>query len=289
MQGTFKQLSIITLFLSTILMSCDIINPPEPIPAYIRIDTVHVVVNDIDKGSALHNLNNIWISVGGENLGVFEMPFEVPTLSTGFHTLTIRAGVKLNGIAASRFSYPFFENYLTDLELRSGEVYTITPVTTYKKDCVFAWMEDFEDAGVAFEYSDKSTVQFSNQHGVLREGRYSGAAQLDSEHRFLEVTSRDIFDLPPQASALFLEFDYQNTNPIEVGMYVIESDGSGVWSSVMLIKANEKWKRIYVDLGSPLSYEDNIKYYRPGFRAEWDQPDSLPSMIYLDNLKMIHF
>ncbi len=268
--------------------SCELINPPEPIPAYIRIDTVKVRITDIDHGSSSHGINNIWVSVGGENLGVFELPFNVPTFSTGFQTLSLLPGVKLNGISASRYAYPFFEPYLFDIELQAGKIHLVEPATTYKNACKFVWMENFEDAGVAFSFPDYSNVRLTGQNEVVREGRYSGIIPLTKVNKFFEGISRDQWDMPPKSSPVILEFDYQNTNSFEVGMYIIE-DGAAVWNSLMVIKPSSYWKRIYVDLGTILHYNNNAEEFKAGFRAEFEDPDSLPTNIYLDNLKLIHF
>jgi len=285
-----KQLStrLFGMILLIALLGCNLINPKEEIPAYIRIDTVQVVVHDIDKGSNSHNMNNIWISVGGENLGVFELPVLLPTYDTGMQTLTIRPGIKLNGIGASRIAYPFFKPYVIDLELYAGKIQTVTPVTTYKSECDFRWMEDFEDPGVSFNYPDYTDTVFQNQNLVVKGGNYSGAIFLNKKSRFFEATSRYDFDLPRHAVPIILEFDYLCTNSLEVGMYIIQ-DGAAVWNPLVKIKPMDHWNRYYVDINTTVNSEPNADLFRMGLRAEWDQPDSLPSVIYLDNLKLITF
>lgn len=286
MNQLLRIIAVITLF--QLSFGCNLINPAEEIPAYINIDTVEVYVSDIDKGSSSHNLDNIWISVGGENLGVYEIPFTVPTLTKGSQLLTIRAGVKLNGITASRFAYPFFEPYLVTIDLQAGEIYTIVPRTTYKKECKFPWMEDFEDAGISFTYSPYSDTVFKNQNLMVRDGRYSGAVYLDTVNAFFEATMPSPIELPLNGSPIIFEFDYLISNPLEVGYYVI-TDGAAVWTSLVIIKTNEGWKRFYADLGTYVNYEENPDLFKIGFRAEHDQVDRLPTRIIIDNLKLIHF
>ena len=122
---------LITMFL---ISSCDIINPPEDTPTLIKIDTFLLEVTDIDQGSATHWITNCYLNIGGKNLGIHQMPFEIPCFETGMQTLFIRAGIKLNGISASRIDYPFFEPYVIDTELRKNETHLLTPKTTYKRE-----------------------------------------------------------------------------------------------------------------------------------------------------------
>jgi hypothetical protein len=286
MSRLIRHLSLFTLFFLS--FSCDLIDPPEEIPAYIQIDTILVSVNDFDKGSASHQLDNIWISVGGENMGVFEMPFTIPTYSKGLQTLTIRGGVRLNGIAASRYEYPFFNPYIVDVELREGEIHLIEPATTYKDVCLFRWVEDFEDPGVSVTYSDYSDTTFVNQKTWVKDGRNSGAIFLSEEKQFFEATSNHRFALPENQVPVLFEFDLLSTNTLEVGMY-ITSDGAEVWNSVVVFYPSDNWKRCYVDIGSYAYYSENMELIRVGFRADYDREDGEPSHIILDNIKLIHY
>lgn len=284
----FRILTLTFLVSAALLSSCELVNPPEKIPSYIRIDTFRVEVNDFDAGSASHMLTVCYLSAGGQNLGVFEMPFTIPCLETGLQTLTIRPGIKLNGIAASRIDYPFFEPYITDRELHEGEIHIIEPVTSYKEACKFPWIEDFDDAGVSLLYKDYSETFIINQKEVLKEGRYSGAIFLDEEKDIFEANSDEDFDLPKDGSPVLLEFDYKNTNGFEIGMYLIEEDVA-VWYDLVYVKPSDEWKRFYVDIGQTATIKYTTELFRIGFRAFFEPENGSQGAIYLDNIKLIHF
>jgi hypothetical protein len=268
--------------------SCDIVNPPEDIPSFIRVDTFIVEVYDIDQGSASHMMENCYISVGGTNMGVFQMPFTIPTLETGMQTVTIRPGIKLNGIAASRIDYPFFEPYITDIELRENEIHLIEPHTRYKEACRFTWIEDFEDPGLSFVYKDYSDTTFIQQRDVVKEGRYSGAVYVDEENALFEANSATDFELPQNASPVLLEFDYLNNNGFEIGMYLIE-DGLIEWYDLVYIRPIDSWNRFYVDLGSTTTRNPLTDHFRIGIRVFHEPENNTNGFVYLDNLKLIHF
>jgi hypothetical protein len=283
------RLSLPVITLAVSLISCNLINPSETIPALIKIDTVKVRVTNFDQGSASHMISNVWLSVNGINLGVYEMPALIPSLESGKQWIYIRPGIKLNGISASRVAYPFFEPYeLKDFNLEPGITTTITPTTTYKKECKFPWMEDFEDAGVSFNYPAYSDTTFRNQTDSVKEGRFSGAIYLDKNNKFFEATSSTDFVLPTTGTMILWEFDYKSNTSIEAGVYVIE-DEAAVWSSLVMIRPSPVWKRIYLDVHSTVAYENSADMFRMGFRAAWDSTGKATQGIIIDNLKLIHF
>ncbi|MBT3244757.1 MAG: hypothetical protein HN352_16540 [Bacteroidetes bacterium] len=279
---------IISLVSILLFGSCEIINPPEKIPSYIRIDTFKVVVNEFDRGTATHMMTDIWMSVGGTNMGVYTMPFTIPTLETGLQTITIRPGIKLNGISASRIAYPFYEPVIIDLELHEKEIHLLEPVSTYKDVCKFPWIEEFEDPGVSFLYPVYSDTTIINQRNVVREGNYSGAIFLTKDAADFEAYFDDDIELPQNATPVLLEFDYKNTNGFEVGMYLIE-DGMMEWNSLVYIKPSERWKRFYVDLGTKATYASTTELFRIVIRAAFELEDEETANIYLDNVKLIHY
>jgi hypothetical protein len=286
-----KSRSIFTVIMLAFLsISCNIINPPEDIPSYIKVDTVIVKVTNFDQGSASHNMTCVKLNVGGTSLGFFEMPTMAPSLMTGKQSLFLEPGFEMNGIAGSRDVYPFFEPYTgTDkFDLIPGEVITIQPQTTYKKACKFPWIEDFEDAGLSFEYPEYSDTVFKPQQDIIKEGRSSGAIYLDTRHRFFEAYSSTDFVPPTPGSKVLLEFDYTGDMPVEFGIYVVE-DQSAVWKSMLLIRPKDRWNRIYIDIHSTLNDNQNAEFFRPAFRVAWDSTKLTTQTLIMDNIKLIHF
>jgi len=247
-----------------------------------------VSIDDFDKGSSTHFITDIWLSVGGANMGVYEMPFTIPTLETGLQTVTIRPGIKLNGITASRIAYPFYEPVIFDLELREAEIHLIEPVSTYKEACKFPWIEEFEDPGIRLIHPEYSDVKIVNQGEVVREGRYSAMISLNEEYVDFEAYSYKDFELPQDATPVLFEFDYQNTNGFEVGIYLIE-DGIIEWYSLVYVRPTDSWKRFYVDLGTTATYQSSTELFRIAIRAVYEPDVGETGKVFLDNLKLVHY
>ena len=289
MLKTWVILPVITL--AGFLLSCNIINPSEDIPAYIKVDTVLVKVTNFDQGSASQNMTCVKLNVGGNTLGFFEMPTMVPCLVTGLQSLYLEPAFELNGIRGSREVYPFFKPYTGTgkFDFVPGKVITITPETTYKKECKFPWIEDFENAGASFLYSTYSDTVFINQKEKVREGRYSGAIYLDTKNRFFEAYSSTDFDFPSVNSQALIEFDYLSTTALEFGVYIL-NNGAGTWNSLVIIRPIDHWNRIYIDLHTTLEANYlTAEFFRPGFRAIWDSTNLTKQSIIMDNLKLIHY
>lgn len=281
---------ITVITLACLSLSCNIINPAEEIPSYIKVDTILVKVTNFDQGSASHNLTCVKLNVGGISLGFFEMPTMVPCLMTGKQSLYLEPGFELNGIAGSREVYPFFEPF-TDtakIDLAAGQVITITPTTKYKKACKFVWIEDFEDAGLSFEYPTYSDTVIRSQTEILREGRFSGAIHLDARNKFFEAFSSADFELPTTGLKVLLEFDYISQTSMEFGVYLLK-DGAAIWTSLLVIRPVDHWNRIYIDLHTTLDDNLDAEFFRPAFRAGWDSTGAAKQSIIMDNLKLIHF
>ncbi len=45
------------------MTSCEVINPAEPVPSYIHLDSVSLKTTYITEGSALSNVSDAWIYV----------------------------------------------------------------------------------------------------------------------------------------------------------------------------------------------------------------------------------
>ena len=176
---------IFLLFFS--LESCDIINPDETIPATITIDSFIVSSDILTQGSNSSKITDVWINIDGNLQGIYELPATFPVLETGDRALIIRAGIKNNGIAASREIYEFYNWEEMDITLTSGENKHITPQISYKDNLNFMLIEDFEDPGLKFVTTEKSDTDLIHSNIDVFEGYRSGMIVLDSNHTFFEV------------------------------------------------------------------------------------------------------
>ena len=119
---------IINLFFVLLIYSSCNKNLEAEIPSYIEIEEF----NYLNNGSSViphtdgydnyqsTNISDVWVSMNGQTIGVFEMPCTIPILSDGNHSFDLYPGIKVNGISGSREKYIFYEKYTTVANLNKA-------------------------------------------------------------------------------------------------------------------------------------------------------------------------
>jgi len=105
------KLLITVISIASIIQACNIINPAEPTPSYIQIDTIKLTTDITTQGSASHKIVDAWVYVDNQAVGAYEMPCKIPVLASGQHTIYIQGGILLNGINATHLQYPYYKLY----------------------------------------------------------------------------------------------------------------------------------------------------------------------------------
>src|SRR6185436_15679217 len=162
--------------------SCNIINPAEPVPAYVHADSISLKTDLVTEGSSSCKINDVWAYVDGNVIGTFEMPVTFPVLAAGVHRLTIRPGILMNGIAATRAIYPFYSGFDTTVNFESAQTFQVNASTHYISGIQFSLLEDFDHTGISFikdPASDTSLMVVTDQFSM--ENNY-GAVYLDDSH-----------------------------------------------------------------------------------------------------------
>ena len=285
----FFQLSAVILFF-TVFTSCEIVNPDEDIPSYIHIDSIDLVINDPVEGSASHKITDAWVYVDDNLIGTYELPVTLPILESGKHTVKIRAGIKLNGITASRVFYPFYTFYSEVVDLEKAKVDTLKPYVNYFEGTTFAWKEDFEDSGIKIEplsTSDTSITLVQDPEHVF-EGNASGAIFLDEQKKLFKGSSlaASLLSLPKAGIPVFLEMNYKNNQEFAVGIIAVYPTYFAE-ITVIVLNPSETWNKVYINLTNDVSEEVGAVGYQLYLAAGKDSTVSSPA-IYLDNLKIIY-
>jgi len=269
--------------------SCELINPAEDIPSFIHIDSIDVNTNDPSAvGSVSHKVSDAWVYIDDELIGTFELPATVPILKEGIHRLTIRAGIKSNGIASTRPYYPFYEPIIyDDFKLFKDSIIKINPVTHYSDGAKIAWKEGFEDGGVSLiKASDDTTSLYkTNDHSLVLEGDYSAYAKILPGDTSFFFRSTDTYRLPISGFS-YLELNYKNNNKFLVGL-IANINGSSVTLPVLVLNRSDKWNKIYINLTMMVyNYSTATDFYI--FVSSERESDVAEPLIYMDNLKLVY-
>lgn len=267
--------------------SCNVINPAEPIPAYISIDTIMLTTNLSSEGSASHKIVDAWVYVDNEAVGTYEMPAKFPVLAAGTHTISIQPGILLNGINATHLAYPYYQQLTKTVELIAGqEIKLSNLVTRYKEGLTFDLKEDFEGL-IPFSPSDGSTVGMTIGSDVSQsfEGGY-GVVKLDSGAYGFEIKSNQLL-LPNNGTNIYLEMNYKNSAPFLVILQAEDAFGNSIKNSIITLNTKNEWNKIYIELRPTMLKTPDASKFRILFgttRAD----ASTKEEFYFDNVKVVH-
>ncbi|HRS54383.1 MAG TPA: hypothetical protein P5250_06725, partial [Bacteroidales bacterium] len=203
-----KHIHRLILLLSIFFIaSCELINPPEKTPSFVHIQAINLSTNVIEQGTNSSKITDAWVYVDEDIIGAFELPATIPILKTGYHKITIKPGIQLNGTAATRSIYPFYNPIELNIQLVEDQILDLgTLTTTYNNNTKFAWKEDFEQAGITIDPSSKSDTNIKKitDPNKVFEGNGSGIINLDNIKSIFEGISNVAYTLPNDGKSVFL-------------------------------------------------------------------------------------
>lgn len=288
----YKITRTLLLFIGSIFLvfftSCNLINPSEEIPSYIRIDKIEVYSSSVLHGSVSENITDAWINIDGNLLGVYELPVTFPVLKTGKHTIMVRAGIKANGIAASRKWYPFYQSYSIDTTLVAGEVITLKPRVTYRTETKVAFNETFDQIGMFFDTLFPGEVPFIKSNENVFEGNFSGLIHMPGSKKAFRCKTSESYELPKNQSSIYLEFDYKTNIEFYMGLVVNSNSGSTLYPYFYNVRPNENWNKIYFEITDMVLqnyYGNSYNIYIGADKAD----TTIDGKIFFDNIKLLHF
>ncbi len=290
---------IIGVFCLSGFNSCEIYNPAEPIPAYIHIDKITVVKNPAgfsnstypDEGSLSSKISDAWVYIDEQLIGCFELPTSIPVLYSGSHQVKIRAGIKVNGIAATRSPYPFYQEYTQNINFIKGGKTYLSPTVMYRSNTTFKYMENFENPGTILRRSGASGVDtsiqrlFSPNPNVFPDGTGSGIAYLTPQRTYFECVLEST-PLPQGSAPVFLEFNYKCNHEFVTGVYGL-SNSSTLQVEALTFNPSASWNKAYLYLSPAIGQSGNSTQFSVfiGMR-NFNSEDSLA--LVLDNIKLVY-
>jgi hypothetical protein len=290
--------ALIVLF--SLLGSCNLYNPAEPVPSFIHIERITLSTDHIlGEGSDSHKITDAWVYVDGQLIGAFELPVTFPVLFEGTHEVIVKAGIKVNGISATRAPYPFYEAFRQSVTLTKGTITTMSPNVQYTSGIDWTgdniWMENFDGTGMTLirsaAGSDTTLIQKIIASGStdpdVFEGTGAGIAYVDANNTKFEYMSSRSFVLPKGDAPVFLELNYKCNYTFVVGVF---SHGpSGTYQTRILnVNASDTWNKIYIYLSPVIRASGNATDYTMFFgMLNNTQQNGL--YLGLDNIKLIHY
>jgi hypothetical protein len=290
-------LRTIILFLSLLLVaslsSCED-DDSGLVPSYISIDAF-TLTTDYEQGTASHKITDAWVYLDETLIGAFELPARVPILTEGTQNITLRPGIKINGISSTRAIYPYLNPITRSMQLSKDIVAAFSTVgTRYRENVIFPWLENFEHSAFSMDTTSKSTVALQRTQDPQlifsfpgESDSYSGMVQMTSDTSIFEIVTKETFDFPPAGSEVFMEMNYKTDNTFVVGV-IYKSSGIQVQRPLLVLNNSEEWNKVYVNLTVPKYDTPNARDFKIFIGAKTDEGKN-EATILLDNLKLVHF
>ena len=282
-----KHIIVSFLFVSFLYQSCEEIDINEGVPSYINIPSIEVVTDPTNEGSNSHKITDAWVYFDNNLQGVYPLPATFPVLLSGKQNISIKAGIKNNGAAATRTKYPFY-NYHTDhpeeIILKKDEVTILNPVVQYTENAKFHII-DFETGSKEFEETSSSDTTFLLANDTVFEGN-SGGVHLVSPHLTFEIATEEV-PLPKVGTPIYVELNYKCNTAFQVGVFA-NYPQTVTATSILTINPKLEWNKIYIDLTSAIINTQNADSHKVFISMRRDIDSTQMAELYLDNFKIVY-
>jgi len=290
-----RSIPFLFLVLSYFTFSCKK-DTTSGVPAYVKIDEVSVVTDLKKEGSASSNIADVWFFANGDELGVFELPCEIPVLEEGNTNLSLFGGIKQSGVSSLRAAYPFYETYRMDTTLVQEKTITIKPVLKYKDGITFPWKEGFDDLSFTVDTTAESQVAITRvtHPDSVKEGKASMGVYMTTERPYFLAASSETFALPNLGEDVYLEFDYQTNRRIQILVRAYNTTGNSLLIPIVLVRSKEDengtpvWSKMYAFLSPYLPAFENAYKYQFYFESGIDVTKESDGYFLMDNIKVVY-
>ena len=273
------------------LSGCDIWSDKPGVPYEISVSSFDLVTTQ-DQGTSSNNINEVWVYTETDVLGVFPIPASIPFItdaSVGVSNLVIQAGIRVNGISATRKPYPFYKAMELEVENIPGGSKSVVFSSNYIESAKIILAEDFESAN-RFEANNTSTAEVVRtvDPDFVFEGDASGLILLTEDQNHVTSTTQEQLYNLPQSGPIFLEFNYRCDNSFAVGLEAIGGVNPQRTPIIVLNPTGEEWKKMYLDLGPLVLSTPSAFGYELTLDAILDVGEET-GFVVIDNFKLVYY
>lgn len=274
------------MFLGILLAfgSCKKSNLKAPVSAFMVVNNPTIKTTSSTQGSNSSKITDIWYYVDDDFKGAFPLGGVMPVLGAGTHKITFFAGIKNNGISATRVPYDYYEPQTVYQNFESGITYTFSPEFNYVSYAIFPAeaLEDFESSlGVKYVSIGANPYYIITDplkvYGGTGKSMFITMTDANTDAIIKTGTS---MHLPTGGTSVYLELNYKCNQPFSVGVI----GGSSDERMMITVNESDEWNKIYVKLTDAISTTPTYSYYDVIIKAT--KSVSSPE-IYFDNIKLV--
>lgn len=289
-----KSLRLLTYICLSLLLfsSCSLFDNEDPIPGFLVLEDPSLMITNSSQGAETHNIKDVWVFDGPTFLGIFPLPARVPVILNGAEKeFTIFAGVRNNGGVGNALRYPFYQPITTTLSLEAREERVVPLIFQYSDNTKFDLVEEFEGNHIFVNdpnETDGLGADIIIQSDVVRSGNSSAQILFDTDTTSFERTTLATYDRQNNlGSATFIEIDYKCDIPFLAG-WITYRNNFIQRDYTVLVAPSDEWNKIYIDI-SEFVGDIEIDRYTIALASAITAGTPIPSSVYLDNIKLVHF
>lgn len=275
-------LYFLTFFGFLITFSCKKDSLKSPTASFLVVDKVSLKTTS-GQGANSHKITDLWYYVDGQFKGTFPVGSVMPIVTENNANITLFAGIKNNGISATRLPYEFYKQISFNQTVEAGKTYTISPEFEYNSNAIIYYAQDFSSTGSQFSsVGDSATVIVtspSQTYGGTGGSLFLGMSDAKPTAKILQSVP---YFLPTGGEPIYLELDYKCNQSFVVGVIGGGSDER----EALTINPSDDWNKIYIQLTGVVSTQPT--YGAQGYQVFIKATKQVNSpQIYLDNIKLI--
>lgn len=291
-----KLLQLLAGFTLIALASCK--GKTEETPAYIHIEKIDFTYDNISTvGNGGTAITDAWVYENDNVIGVFELPATIAVATSGKREISVRPGIKLNGISATREHYRYYQGWSEDINIIPLDTVTIEPFTKYYNTTMLSFHENFEDVVIKFDSSSNSDVSLERTKIINPEPQYLenyvGLATMTASKPYFKCFTKDAFMVPVTSPLpIYLELDYKCNTDFTVST-LIKSPSNGVYEDQVItlrstvVNGEMIWKHIYIDFTDSFIGQIDATGFGFSFTSAHNSSNT-ESFLYLDNTKVVN-
>lgn len=278
-------------------------------PAYIHLDSICVSNNPTNSlsnqaGFFTSNIDAVQLELWFEGdrvttqLGTYTLPCTVPVLDNRpIQKIQVYPFVKLNGIAATRGYYPFYEFAVQqNIPLTTDSVINLGKLDTntgryyynihYQKGINILKQEFFEPIQFSIIFdSIMDWVKHDNTLSATGDG--CGHVHINKENADTSTITTSYIQENNPSAYLYLELEYKSTTEVAVGMRSTQTLGSNEnTQGVMNLYPTDTWTKMYINLGKTWKWFNHNPFKIVFTLLNTEEKDA---DFYVDNLKIISY
>ena len=281
---------------------CTVINPAEPTPTYIHIDSFHFVQNNAlhtynaNNGAQTtflaptsHSITVAFVYYNNSPVGIFDLPATFPIIATGSGHLEISPGIIADGENNDVINYPFYTIDTSTFTAQPGKIINYTPQTQFYSDAKVSTIANFEFGLAPFgEWQGSPVGVFNTQQDSLTfEGFHSGEIRLTSPSADSSVDSTSFSFAIPSGQA-YIEFDYNTNIPFYVGLQAnVNNLISTTPDFLSGIYPGTGWQKFYLEVDGFTAETLGTSYYF--YIKTVLLPGQTNGRLLIDNIQLVTF